>query len=261
MKLNFNISNLNEFKGKPRRRGQNHEGVPQEVSQNRLQNVLQHSEPQRCALSALQRLLADQQSRRVHRYPHSYQGLKVLYLEGNAFKKIEGLENLVNLRCLYLQENLISKIEGLDTLVNLVNLNLSDNQISKVEGLSALTKLQNLQLKRNRIGGDGIADLEGLLECPSVSALDISDNHIDCESIVDDLLVKMPQLAVVYMHNNPFTKKIAHYRKTVISKIGTLKYIDDKPVFEDERRFAEAWARGGLEAERAERDLYKKEKE
>jgi len=40
-------------------------------------------------------------------------------------------------------------------------------------------KVQNVQLKRNRIGGDGIEDLKGLLECPSISALDISDNHID----------------------------------------------------------------------------------
>lgn len=64
------------------------------------------------------------------------------------------------------------------------NLNLSDNQISVVEGLGTLTKLQNLQLKRNRIGGNGLDDLKGLLECPSVSALDISDNHIDTEEIV-----------------------------------------------------------------------------
>jgi dynein assembly factor 1 len=36
-----------------------------------------------------------------------------------------------------------------------------------------------------------------------------------------------------------------------------MKYIDDKPVFEDERRYAEAWGRGGLEEERREREKYK----
>ena len=41
-----------------------------------------------------------------------------------------------------------------------------------------LKKLQNLQLKRNKIGFDGIEDVIGLLEAPSVSALDISDNKI-----------------------------------------------------------------------------------
>ncbi len=73
--------------------------------------------------------------------------------------------------------------------------------------------------------------------------------------------MKMPEMAVVYMQNNEFTKKISHYRKTIITKIPTIKYIDDKPVFEDERRFAEAWARGGLDEERKERERYKKEKE
>ncbi len=43
----------------------------------------------------------------------------------------------------------------------------------------------------------------------------------------------MPNIAVIYMHTNEFTKKVSHYRKTVISKIPNIKYIDDKPVFED----------------------------
>lgn len=43
----------------------------------------------------------------------------------------------------------------------------------------------------------------------------------------------MPELAVLYMQNNAFTKKIAHYRKTLISKMPNIKYIDDKPVFDD----------------------------
>ena len=58
--------------------------------------------------------------------------------------------------------------------------------------------------------------------------------------------MKMANLAVVYLQNNQFNKKIAHYRKYLISKMANLKYIDDKPIFEDERRYAEAWARGGL---------------
>ena len=142
--------------------------------------------------------------------------------------------------------------------MNLVNLNLSDNQISVVEGLVTLTKLQNVQLKRNRIGGNGLTDLLGLLECPTISALDISDNHIETEDIVPEILVKMTQLAVLYMQNNQFNKKIAHYRKSIISRLPNLKYIDDKPIFEDEKRYAEAWARGGVEEERKERQLYQR---
>lgn len=71
----------------------------------------------------------------------------------------------------------------------------------------------------------------------------------------------MPNIAVLYMQNNEFTKKISHYRKAIITKIPTIKYIDDKPVFEDELRYAMAWGRGGVEEERKERAKYRQEKE
>jgi len=39
----------------------------------------------------------------------------------------------------------------------------------------------------------------------------------------------------------------------MIAKLPDLKYLDDRPVFVDDRRNAEAFARGGLEEERQER--------
>ena len=56
-------------------------------------------------------------------------------------------------------------------------------------------------------------------------------------------------------------RKIDYYRKKIISDIPNLKYLDDRPVFEEDRRRAEAWARGGMEEERAEMKKIKKEKE
>ena len=41
----------------------------------------------------------------------------------------------------------------------------------------------------------------------------------------------MANLTVVYLQNNGFNKKVSHYRKTLITKIPGLKYIDEKPVF------------------------------
>ena len=71
----------------------------------------------------------------------------------------------------------------------------------------------------------------------------------------------MPKLAVLYLQGNPVCKKIQNYRKTLIVKIPTLKYLDDKPVFDEDRRFAEAWSRGGIQEERTEREKFKQEKE
>jgi dynein assembly factor 1 len=140
-------------------------------------------------------------------------------------------------------------------------LNLSDNIITKVEGLSNLVKLETLQLKRNRIGKNGLDDVIGLLECPSISVLDISDNFIEDPTFFTEVLVKMPKLAVLYLQGNGITKKIKNYRKSLIAAIPTLKYLDDRPVFDEDRRYAEAFARGGIEEERKERDVLKKEKE
>lgn len=156
---------------------------------------------------------------------------------------------------------MIERIEGLDTLKELRSLNLSDNILTKVEGLAGLDKLETLQLKRNRIGKCGLDDLIGLLERPSITVLDISDNSIDDPAILEEVLAKMPRLAVLYMNGNEVVKKIKNYRKTIITKIPTLKYLDDRPVFEDDRRFAEAFSRGGFEEERRERDVVKKEKD
>ena len=71
----------------------------------------------------------------------------------------------------------------------------------------------------------------------------------------------MPNLAVLYLQNNPVVKKIDYYRKTLIAKIPTLKYLDDRPVFEEDRRRAEAFARGGMDEERKEIKKIKKEKD
>ena len=45
----------------------------------------------------------------------------------------------------------------------------------------------------------------------------------------------------------------------MIFKLKNLKYLDDHPVFPDERRFVEAFFRGGIEEERLERKKYKLE--
>ena len=67
----------------------------------------------------------------------------------------------------------------------------------------------------------------------------------------------MPNLAVLYLSGNDVTKKIKNYRKTLIARLPLLKYLDDRPVFDEDRRFAEAFSRGGLDEERKERDNFK----
>lgn len=186
--------------------------------------------------------------------------LRVLYLEGNGLRRIEGLEELPRLRCLYLQENLIERVEGLGGLGELVSLNLADNLIAAVENLEGNLALETLQLRRNRVGANGIADLRGLLRCPRLASLDLAANRIDCdpEEFVA-LLAAMPALTALYLQPNPVCGKIAQYRKTLIARLKGLRYLDDRPVFAEDRRFAEAFQRGGAEAEQAERRNHREE--
>ena len=110
-------------------------------------------------------------------------------------------------------------------------------------------------MARNRVGRNGIDDLRGLLECPSITTLDLQNNKIDDPEILEEILVNMPNLKVLYLQNNGVVNKIKQYRKTIIARLPTLKYLDDRPVFDDDRRNAEAFARGGLEEERKERAI------
>lgn len=44
------------------------------------------------------------------------------------------------------------------------------------------------------------------------------------------------------------------YRKQLISRIPTLTYLDDRPVFDNEREIVEGWSEDGLEGERKARE-------
>lgn len=187
-----------------------------------------------------------------------YTDLKVIYLEGNAFSEIKGLNHLKMLRSLYLQENCLTKIENIDQLVLLDTINLNQNFITKVEGLSTLTKLGTLTMQNNKL--NTLESVAGVLECPSLMVLDVQKNNISDPKILD-VLEQMPNLRVLYMKDNPCVEKIKMYRKTCISRLKHLTYLDDRPVFEEERLLCEAWAKGGIEAEKEERKRQKAEKQ
>jgi dynein assembly factor 1 len=197
-----------------------------------------------------------------------YVGLRALWLEGNGLRTIEGLEQQKELRTLYLHENIIEKIEGLENQKELDNINLSKNFIKHIENLSHMIKLTCLNLAHNHLTSK--ESIIHVLEIPSLQTIDLQHNKIDDASIVGEVFALMPDLRVLYLMGNPVVRKISNYRKTIVSKCKQLKYLDDRPVFDEERRRVDAWAtvldNGGSfeeaqEAERNEIKLIRQEKD
>ena len=190
--------------------------------------------------------------------------MKSFYFEGNSVEKVgSALETNTKLLSIQLQGNILKRMEGYHTLSNLRTLNLSENQIYKIEGLENCVNLQSLYIARNNLGkGEAgtIAAVEQLIECPSLECVELSKNYLSDPAVIDEVFAKLPNLRVLYLLGNELTSHIKSYRKTLISKLPELRYLDDRPVFEDDRRASHAFNRGGIEEERKERKIMRQEK-
>ena len=187
----------------------------------------------------------------------NFTNLQVLYLENNSINKIEGLDKLINLTCLYLQNNYIKEIENLENNTKLSNLNLSNNKIQSIPNISYLDKLENLYISKNSLSA--IQNLEGLLNLKSLSLLDIQNNPFSVSP--DDLIIflnKLEKLKVLYLKGD-ITRLIPNYRRTLIVKIKNLTYLDDKPIKNEDKVGAEAYFKGGYQAEKEARIKYREE--
>lgn len=180
-----------------------------------------------------------------------------MWLENNAFTRIQGLEKQKRLRCLFLQNNLINRIENLDGCIELDTLNLCHNQIRMIEncGVEVLPLLNTLNISHNFLRT--AEQLEGLRSCTFLSVLDISHNRIDDVTVVK-ILADIPELRVLTITGNPVISQIPSYRKTMILECKELTYLDSRPVFPRDRACAEAWRRGGFNEEQREHRRWSK---
>lgn len=185
-----------------------------------------------------------------------YTGLRALFLEGNALESMDGLPLLKELRCLYLQQNLLTRISNLEGLEHLDTLNLSSNCIAHIENLACCPNLKTLQIDRNHL--TDAKSVEHVANCNGLQTLDLQHNRIDDPAVLV-VLESIPDLKCLYLKGNPVVSKLKNYRKTIISQMKSLLYLDDRPVFEKDRRLSEAWAGGGIDAERQEREKIQQE--
>lgn len=120
--------------------------------------------------------------------------------------------------------------------------------------MAGLNLLQNLDLSGNAI--EYIDDCEELKHLPSLSHLDMKNNHIDDREKIVPFFAHIQTLKALYLKGNPCQRHMSMYRKNLTANLKNLNYLDDRPVFESERIFADAWLKGGVEAEREAKRAY-----
>jgi hypothetical protein len=74
-----------------------------------------------------------------------------------------------------------------------------------------------------------------------------------------ELFDNLSLLKVLYLKGNDVVRKIPSYRKTFISKIQHLTYLDTKPIDEGERLGSDAFFKGGLDEEKKVREEWRKQ--
>ncbi len=138
----------------------------------------------------------------------------------------------------YVQQNCLFTIDGLEPLQNLDTLNISYNQIKQLSGLSCCPTLSTLICTNNQLSS--VESLQHLAECKGLRTLDLQNNNISDPAVLD-VLKQLPELRCLYLKGNPVVSNMKNYRKTVIAALPELTYLDERPVFEDERRLVNAW--------------------
>ena len=138
----------------------------------------------------------------------------------------------------YLQQNCIWAISHLEGVPELDTLNISHNMVKRLEGLSVCPKLTTLLATDNQL--ETVDSIAHLVECQSLTTVDLQNNRLTDPDVLD-VFKQLPNLKCLYLKGNPVVSNIKNYRKTVVAALPGLGYLDDRPIFEDERRMIDAW--------------------
>ncbi|KAG5464338.1 hypothetical protein LSCM1_00520 [Leishmania martiniquensis] len=176
----------------------------------------------------------------------AFTGCVVLYLDHNALSDLAGLAALTRLDSLYLSCNVLSRLESLPHLPALRTLDVSHNQIVSLHGLDKAAPL----LRTLLAGYNRLQCLDGVQGLSSLLSLDVTHNRIEDErTTMACLQGHRATLRTLLLHGNELCRHTPHHRKRWIAAFPALRFLDDYPVFNDERARAEAFTRGGAAAE------------
>ncbi|KAH9598198.1 hypothetical protein LSM04_006797 [Trypanosoma melophagium] len=181
---------------------------------------------------------------------------RVLYLNNNAINNFEGLSPLQRLHALYISNNAFQDCLSLPLLPSLRILDISCNSITSLKGLANTPGLETLLVSRNCI-----ENLEELKPLQHLLTIDASLNLISKPENILPFIFEKKTLRTCILHGNDFIGLVPSYRKTLISRMPSLRFLDRLPVFLEERKCAEAYATRGNPAEKVQREENQREEE
>ena len=113
-----------------------------------------------------------------------------------------------------------------------------------------MKSLYNLKISQNKL--TKFEDIAGLAVLAStLSYLDLSKNEdLEYSPLVHTELLPKLKLIILSIQSTTFSRSAPSYRKETIATSKSLRFLDDRPVTEDERMLAEAWKKGGLVLEK-----------
>lgn len=121
---------------------------------------------------------------------------------------------------------------------------MSQNRLTKLKHIGSLPNLQTLNASKNLLPDS--AAIAELCLCASLNTLDVSNNALEGEAVLD-AIAAAPALLSLALAGNP-VMTTPQLRKKMIGRMPRLAYLD-RPIFSAERLTAEAWGRGGHDAE------------
>lgn len=217
-----------------------------------------------------------------------------LFVQNNFIRSLTSLTAALHgLRVLNISYNYLTSLRGLATgCPSLETLQASHNQLTSLEVCEELWQLAgtltSVDLSFNRIeqarepaqqpatalapapaagddvnGDDDIrivdaAEVGGALV--PVSAAAVAAPAKPEPLVLVQFFQHLPLVSVIYLQGNGLSHRLRHYRRNMILHLPALTYLDERPVFPEERRVTEAWGRGGDTAEAAERAAIRDEK-
>lgn len=226
------------------------------------------------------------------------QELVSLFVQNNTIRSLRTLATpLRNLRVINISHNYITSLAGLAAgCPMLETLQASHNRIASLQACEDLwqlsTTLTSVDLSFNAIEqyeekvgelddgngtateeappaeqlvADGNCGAEGSENASTPAVLGVTPSTAMMRPkqpplVVVDFFRRLPEVSVIYLHGNSIIHGLRHYRRNMILHLPALTYLDERPVFPEERRLVEAWGTGGEEAEAATRSAIRAEK-